>query len=341
MATSTLLKRTAFSSSRQTLFQILPIRTIITLLCVLCIAILINWQMLYNGYQRYTIPIPATDNMSTDFTIYITIPCGGRLGNQMFEYAGMRGIAHRHKMIPCINHQRFTSLLSAFNIHINQCKSGLSNSVRIAETNNVTLTLSIINNLPRKNISLVGHFSSYYYFKDIVEDIRHDYTFKSHIKKTALDILYNARPQKWNNTNFIQVGLHIRRTDMITKRRQKFGFVFPAMSYFEKAMNVFTANYSHVQFVIASDDQQWCHHHLNVTRPGVAVHFLSGISPAIDMAVLSSCDHMIMSIGTFGWWSSWLNQGQRVYNKNAAPKKTHHWRMTHEGRYPKSWIPIL
>jgi hypothetical protein len=34
-------------------------------------------------------------------------------------------------------------------------------------------------------------------------------------------------------------------------------------------------------------------------------------SPGTDFAILAGCDHMIMSIGTFGWWIAWLGAHQR------------------------------
>ena len=331
-------KTSSHVSSRIQLFVSKHQGTISICVCVQFVLIMVSWQVMYPGHEQYVIPRPAAPN---EFQYYITIHHNGQLGNQMFDYTGLRGIAQRNKMNPCINHHDFKSLLSPFSININECKSGLRNSTKIFETENITKTLSIVHNLPKKNITLMGHFISFQYFEDIVDDIRRDFTFKSHIKKTALDILYKARPNNWHNKQFIQVGLHVRRTDMITKRRQKMGYVSTKMSYFKNAMDYFISNHSHVQFVIASDDISWCRQHLSITKPGVAVHFLSGNSPPVDMAVLSSCDHVIISLGTFGWWAGWLCQGQTVYNKNLAPRNTHHWHMTHKGHFPESWIPIV
>ncbi|KAH3835789.1 hypothetical protein DPMN_109153 [Dreissena polymorpha] len=42
------------------------------------------------------------------------------------------------------------------------------------------------------------------------------------------------------------------------------------------------------------------------------VAFLEGNSDAVDMAVLSLCDHTIVSTGTFGWWAAWLAGGTTI-----------------------------
>lgn len=33
---------------------------------------------------------------------------------------------------------------------------------------------------------------------------------------------------------------------------------------------------------------------------------------------MSSCDHTIMTLGTFGWWGAFLSNGQNIYIKNYA-----------------------
>ena len=42
-----------------------------------------------------------------------------------------------------------------------------------------------------------------------------------------------------------------------------------------------------------------------------SVVFLNGQNAIFDFAVLMSCDGMILSSGTFGWWAAWLGAHQR------------------------------
>ena len=64
--------------------------------------------------------------------------------------------------------------------------------------------------------------------------------------------------------------------------------------------------------------------------------------PEEDMSILAACRHMILSAGTFSWWSAYLsphsdNQSFKIYY--AEPKKE--WesgRRVPTDHYPPSWI---
>ena len=65
-----------------------------------------------------------------------------------------------------------------------------------------------------------------------------------------------------------------------------------------------------VQFVVASDEIGWCAEQSYFKDPNVHLTSASN-SPSIDMAIMASCDHFIVSVGTFGWWCAWLGAHQR------------------------------
>ena len=41
--------------------------------------------------------------------------------------------------------------------------------------------------------------------------------------------------------------------------------------------------------------------------------FISGNSPCLDMAILINCDHHIISLGSFGFWTGYLGDGEVLY----------------------------
>ena len=47
---------------------------------------------------------------------------------------------------------------------------------------------------------------------------------------------------------------------------------------------------------------QWA----KLSLPNISVSYSDGNIPAVDRAVLSSCDHIVSTVGTFSWWSAWL-----------------------------------
>lgn len=58
-------------------------------------------------------------------------------------------------------------------------------------------------------------------------------------------------------------------------------------------------------FIICSDDVAWARRNLKLGKE--TAHFFCPGPREVDMAILSSCDSMVMSTGTFGWWSAYLN----------------------------------
>ena len=86
--------------------------------------------------------------------------------------------------------------------------------------------------------------------------------------------------------------------------------------YVTRAMTYFLTRFQHVHFVVASQDVAWCRAH--VARPDrqSLVTIMEGNSAAVDLAALTLTDHMIVSIGTFGWWAGYLNPGTKTYMKD-------------------------
>ena len=61
-------------------------------------------------------------------------------------------------------------------------------------------------------------------------------------------------------------------------------------------------------------------HNIRITTysPGLShtFAFVENSPMEVDLAVLSRCNHTIMTVGTFGWWAAWLASGQVVYYAN-------------------------
>lgn len=88
-------------------------------------------------------------------------------------------------------------------------------------------------------------------------------------------------------------------------------------------------NYRRIQFIVASDSIDWCKEKLNLhsvvselmeyrrrqnssvaNAIDVEVTYSVGHSEGFDMVLLSSCDAVIMTTGTYGWWAAWLAEAQ-------------------------------
>lgn len=90
------------------------------------------------------------------------------------------------------------------------------------------------------------------------------------------------------------VGVHVRREDMLNN---PLGFRVAPKDYLENAVQFYQRQYGSLLFIVASDDISWCKKHM---PKNTSVVYINN-KPEIDMAVLSECDHSIMTVGTFGW----------------------------------------
>jgi galactoside 2-L-fucosyltransferase 1/2 len=60
-----------------------------------------------------------------------------------------------------------------------------------------------------------------------------------------------------------------------------------------------------------------------------------------DLAILSACNHTIMTVGTYGWWAGYLAGGTTVYLRNfpAARSELDRW-FSRDDFFPPDWIGL-
>ena len=119
--------------------------------------------------------------------------------------------------------------------------------------------------------------------------------------------------------------------------KQREGYRVPGRIYLRKAMNFYRMKYQAVHFVVASDDVNWCQRKLS--SPDVT--FTNQSDYRMDFAILSSCNHTIMTVGTYGWWVGWLAGGDVIYYNKPFRKYSYLWRNVNmTDRFPPHWIPM-
>ena len=97
------------------------------------------------------------------------------------------------------------------------------------------------------------------------------------------------------------------------------GYTIPGASYFVKAAKYLTANVSvPAQFIVTSDSLDWAKKRIALEAvyrncSNTSVVYSEGKSAGFDMALLASCDAVIMSTGSYGWWAAWLANKTTIY----------------------------
>ena len=105
------------------------------------------------------------------------------------------------------------------------------------------------------------------------------------------------------------VSVHVRRGDAVS--RQDEGDALPVwqsshLAYFEAAMDLVRGKIANPTFLIFSDDIDWCK---TAGLFGKDCEFIEtnryGDNPAVDLLLMSSCRHHIMTNSTYSWWAAW------------------------------------
>ena len=251
------------------------------------------------------------------------IGCNGRLGNQMFQYASMRGIAAMKGfdwVVPPenYNHTANYALFETFKMTNVQDKN-----VGFVKGNVLKETIHCFD----KNLvdscsddtDLDGFFQTEKYFENISDQIRSDFTFKDEYLKPCKEFI--------DSLDTTPIFLHVRRGDAIGK--EHYHPVAP-MSYYVEALKRFDED---TPCFVFSDDLDWCKSQElfksdrflfndNIERYDYQSMDGSGsmqytLLPHVDLCLMSLCSGAIIVNSSFSWWGAWLqnNKGKVIASK--------------------------
>ena len=232
----------------------------------------------------------------------------GRLGNQMFQYAALKGIAAHHGyevIIP--NHDHKVRDPSGFDLKIEIHQPFLMESLeRLGVVRGVlevhermyTYDQELVDMCP-DNTSLSGFFQTEKYFKHVKEGIKKDFTFHKEIIDPCKEMI-----EPFGDV----ISLHVRRTDYTTNPNH----AALDLSYYEEALKRMPKG---LPVMIFSDDPSWCSKQEIFSDDRFLVSE-SG-NQHVDLCLMTMCKYHINANSSFSWWGSWLADSKRV----TAPSK--------------------
>lgn len=106
------------------------------------------------------------------------------------------------------------------------------------------------------------------------------------------------------------------------------------MSFYKAAMRIFEEKHHNVVFIIVSDDPVWCWKKFGSKQNAYVANKHQKNSPALDLAILASCNHTIYDYGTFGEWGALLAGGETIYYNLS------HHSSARLGQLLKNWYTI-
>jgi hypothetical protein len=174
--------------------------------------------------------------------------------------------------------------------------------------------------------NLMGYFQTEKYFEHCSDLILGFFQFDKDIKKQA-ENNFPSFPVKLE-----YVSIHLRRGDYAGL--QQFHPVMDADYYFDAMTQFMDGDYC---FLIFSDDIQYAKELFGEQENIV---YIEGNDPAVDMCMMTMCDHNVIANSSFSWWGAWLNDNTN--KKVIAPKRWFGpaYKGVHDTKdlYPQSWI---
>ena len=235
----------------------------------------------------------------------------GRLGNQMFQYAFIRGMSKRYGydfIIPDANANRFDNygLFDCFELE--GCKTG-EGSYPTLECRDTAFNQKFLDECT-DNTNYSGVFQTEKYFANATEELRKDFTFHKEILDPCQEFIDNVGDV---------IFLHVRRgnSNLVGNRGEKWSYQMlqdyhPLMKkeYYLEALSHFDES---KKVIVLSDTIDWCKKQdwlqddrflfsdssYEVFDDGASV-------PYIDLCLMSLCSGGIIANSSMSWWGAWL-----------------------------------
>jgi hypothetical protein len=266
----------------------------------------------------------------------------GRLGNQMFQFAATVGIARKASQGFAFPKEN-TEVPS-----VEDFKDGVRREVYFDLPKyfpNVERTLAPLEEIQTFHVAqepyfhfcpdlftvpdqtnLMGYFQTEKYFEHCSDLILGYFQFDKDIKKQA----ENNFPYFSSKVEYISI--HLRRGDYAGL--QQFHPVMDADYYFDAMTEFMDRDYC---FLIFSDDIGYAKELFGGQENIV---YVEGNDPAVDMCMMTMCDHNVIANSSFSWWGAWLNDNTN--KRVVAPKRWFGpaYKHVHNTKdlYPQSWI---
>ena len=251
----------------------------------------------------------------------------GRLGNQMFQYASLRGIAAINGYDWCIpgedvSHKDNYGLFETFElVHVKpeNINTNFEGPFFVEKQHN------FIEDLFTKcpdGIDLYGYYQTEKYFSHIAQEIREDFTFRKDYLLPCQEYI-DSLPSP-------PIFLHIRQSDNIG--REEYHPILP-IKFFEDALKEFPEE---TPCFVFTDDLEWCKKQeffkqerflFNESNGRYSYKTIDGtgklqntLLPQVDLCLMSLCSGAIIANSSFSWWGAWL-QNDRGKVIAPDPKK--------------------
>ena len=147
---------------------------------------------------------------------------------------------------------------------------------------------------------LVGAWQSERYFRDI--------------REVLLGELTPIQPPSVRDYELIQamqtsdaICVHVRRGDYVSSNSASAYHGVCSLDYYERAVKYVASRVRTPSLFIFSDDPDWTREHLRTEYPSHYVTHNSSADAFQDLRLMSHCKHHVIANSSFSWWGAWLS----------------------------------
>jgi len=149
-------------------------------------------------------------------------------------------------------------------------------------------------------VYLEGYWQSEKYFADIAGIIPQEFTVKT--------------PQRGKDKKLAEmiaatesVGIHIRRGDYVSNPHTNQVHGVCALDYYLRCVEFINSKVKNAHFFVFSDNPQWVAENLKLPFSMTIVNHNNSSKAYEDLRLISQCKHHIIANSSFSWWGAWLN----------------------------------
>jgi hypothetical protein len=253
------------------------------------------------------------------------------LGNQMFQYAAARRLAHVLQTdlkldVSCFDYWKIHS----YSLHPFNIREDIATPEETAPFNSVSIesrlgkmwfrlkqkltlrdwTILYENGIrsvdsrvlnARGDVYLGGYWLSEKYFSDIAVILRREFTIRVEPDPISREIA--ARIQSCES-----IGLHVRRGQLaVPALRDQTHGPCCSLEYYHECVRQLADRVRDPHFFVFSDDPDWVVQNVKLEYPVEYVTHNGDERNYEDMRLMSLCRHQITANSSFSWWAAWLN----------------------------------
>lgn len=258
----------------------------------------------------------------------------GGLGNQMFQYAAARAVAHRCDAPLMLDVSWFSDAkdrsyaLAPFRIQAGILAPDKSRMPWGQPVQRLVTRFAGLIGFPRINRSvyreksfrydpdvrtlkapvyLDGYFQSEKYFDDCKQTIVHDFELNSPPRGETQAMLDRILVSD-------AICVHIRRGDYVSNAATNAYHGVCSMEYYQRGLADVAANLEKPHCFVFSDDPVWVRDNLKLDLPMTQVD-IHGLEDAHeDLRLMAACHSFVIANSSLSWWGAWLGgrDGKRV-----------------------------